>query len=94
MRCLTILKKSLQHLQDNIKRGIADGVYRADLDVDFAANLRLSQIDMLFFGSYFNFEKLSFVKTNQNLLDCFVYGICTVKGHKQYNKYKKVNEDE
>jgi AcrR family transcriptional regulator len=83
-----------KHLHDNIMRGMADGVYRADLDVDFAADLRLSQIDMLFFGSYFNFEKLSFVKTNQNLLDCFVYGICTLKGHKQYNKYKKVNEDE
>lgn len=85
---------AFQHLHENIKRGIADGVYRADLDIDFAADLRLAQIDMLIFGNYFNFEKMSFVKTHQNLLDCFVYGICTVKGHKQYNKYKKVNEDE
>ena len=82
------------HLHQNIKRGIALGVYRSDLDIDFIADLRLAQIEMLIFGNYFNFERLSFGKTHQYLLDCFVYGICTLKGYKLYNKYKKVNEDE
>ena len=78
----------------NIKRGIEEGVYRADLDPEFVSRLRLAQIDMLMFGSYFSFEKVSFVKTNELMLDIFVYGICTVKGHKLFNNYKKIKEEE
>lgn len=78
----------------NIKRGIEEGVYRADLDPEFVSRLRLAQIDMLMFGSYFSFEKVSFVKTSELMLDIFVYGICTVKGHKLFNNYKKIKEEE
>jgi TetR/AcrR family transcriptional regulator, cholesterol catabolism regulator len=28
------------------------------------------------------------------VLDMFVYGICTIKGHKLINNYKKINEEE
>lgn len=78
----------------NIKRGIKEGVYRADLDPEFVSRLRLAQIDMLMFGSYFSFEKISFVKTSELMLDIFVYGICTVKGYKLFNNYKKIKEEE
>lgn len=78
----------------NIRRGIAIGVYRQDLDVEFVSKYRLTQIDMLMFGNYFSFEKISFIKTNRLLLDMFVYGICTVKGHKLINNYKKIKDDE
>ena len=78
----------------NIRRGIAIGVYRQDLDVEFVSKYRLTQIDMLMFGNYFSFEKISFIKTNELLLDMFVYAICTVKGHKLINNYKKIKDDE
>ncbi|WP_317899842.1 TetR/AcrR family transcriptional regulator [Aurantibacillus circumpalustris] len=78
----------------NIKKGIELGVYRADLDVEFASRLRMAQIDMLMFGNYFSFERVSFAKTNTLVLDIFVFGICTIKGHKLFNNYKKINEEE
>ena len=78
----------------NIKRGIETGVYRADLDAEFVAHYRLAQIDMLMFGNYFSFEKISFTRTHELVLDMFVYGICTVKGHKLINNYKKIKEEE
>lgn len=78
----------------NIKDGIAQGIYRADLDPEFVSRLRLAQIDMLMFGNYFSFEKISFIKTHELVLDIFVYGICTVKGHKLFNNYKKIKDDE
>ena len=78
----------------NIKSGKEIGVYRDDVDEEFTAKYRLAQIDMLMFGNYFSFEKISFTQAHQILLDMFVYGICTVKGHKLINEYKKIKEQE
>jgi len=78
----------------NIKKGIELGVYRSDLDADFVSRLRIAQIDMLMFGNYFTYEKISFAKTHALVLDIFVFGICTIKGHKLFNNYKKINEEE
>jgi TetR/AcrR family transcriptional regulator, cholesterol catabolism regulator len=78
----------------NVKKGKEIGVYRADINEEFTARHRLAQIDMLMFGNYFSFETISFTKSNELLLDVFVYGICTIKGHKLINKYKKIKEEE
>ncbi len=75
----------------NIRKGKELGYYRTEVDEDFAARYRLSQIDMLMFGNYFSFEKISFTKSHQMLLDLFVYGICSAKGHKLINNYKNIN---
>jgi len=78
----------------NIKEGKETGVYREDINEEFVSRYRLAQIDMLMFGSYFSFEKISFTKSHELVLDMFVYGICTVKGHKLINNYKKIKEEE
>lgn len=78
----------------NIKRGIEMGVYRSDLDPEFVSNYRLIQIDMLMFGNHFSLDKISFSKAHELVLDMFVYGICTIKGHKLINNYKKIKEEE
>lgn len=81
-----------QNIFQNIKKGIEIGVYRKDLDADFISRYRLAQIDMLMFGNFFNYEKTSFYAVHESLLDMFVYGICTVKGHKLINNYKKLKK--
>jgi AcrR family transcriptional regulator len=78
----------------NIKKGKEDGYYRSDIDNEFAAKLRLAQIDMLFFGNYYTFDKISFTKAHELILDIFIYGICTIKGHKLINEYRKIKEQE
>ncbi len=78
----------------NIKKGKEEGYYKADIDEEFAARYRLAQIDMLMFGGYFSFDKLSFSKSHELVLDMFVYGICTLKGHRLINEYKKITEQE
>ncbi len=78
---------------DNIKKGKELGIYRTDLEVEFVARYRLAQIDILMFGNYFNFNKISLTKANESLLEMFVYGICTVKGHKLINNYKKIKDE-
>jgi AcrR family transcriptional regulator len=76
----------------NIKKGKEEGYYKAEIDEEFAARYRLAQIDMLMFGNYFSFDKLSFSKSHELVLDMFVYGISTLKGHRLINEYKKILE--
>ncbi|MDF2450241.1 MAG: transcriptional regulator [Bacteroidota bacterium] len=76
----------------NIKTGKEKGYYKPEIDEEFAARYRLSQIDMLMFGNYFSFDKLSFSKSHEMVLDMFVYGISTLKGHRLINEYKKISE--
>ena len=85
---------AFQNVLSNIKRGVNMGIYRSEIDMDFVAKYRLSQIDMIMFGEHFTYEKTSFAKANQCLLEMFVYGICTLKGHKLFNNYKKIKEEE
>ncbi|MCC6372678.1 MAG: TetR/AcrR family transcriptional regulator [Bacteroidia bacterium] len=75
----------------NIKKGIEMGIYRQDVNIEFASRFRLAQLDMLMFGNYFSFEKISFTKTNEILLEMFVYGISTLKGHELISNYKKLH---
>jgi len=83
---------AFKNIVDNINKGIRLGVYRSDLDVEFSAKYRLSQIDMLMFGNYFTYENISLAQASQNMLEMFVYGITTQKGHKLLDQYKKINE--
>jgi hypothetical protein len=83
-----------KNVQDNIKKGVEMGVYRPDLDLEFVSRYRMVQIEMLMFGNYFDFEKVQFTRASELLLEMFVYGICTVKGHKLINNYKKIKEEE
>lgn len=78
----------------NIKKGLEIGVYRADMNAEFVARYRLAQIDMLMFGNYFSFDKISFTRAHELSLEMFVYGICTIKGHKLINNYKRIKEEE
>ncbi|MCD6018269.1 MAG: transcriptional regulator [Bacteroidetes bacterium] len=85
---------AFQDILRNIKKGKEEGYYKSDIDEEFAARYRLAQIDMLMFGNYFSFDKLSFSKSHELVLDMFVYGICTLKGHRLINEYKKISEQE
>ncbi len=80
-------------IKRNIVKGKELGIYRDDVDVDFVANYRLNQLDMFIFGkATYTFDKISFSKAHELLLDMFVHGVCTLKGHKLINKYKQVKE--
>lgn len=78
----------------NIKVGVEMGLYRKDIDIPFTAEYRMAQIDMLMFGNYFSYDAVSFSKAHELILDMFVYSICSLKGHKLINNYKKIKDDE
>lgn len=79
-------------IKRSLERGIKEGFFRKELDVDVLATLRVETIEMVFNPDIFPFDKFNFLELNKQMLDHFIYGICTVKGHQRYNELKMITE--
>jgi AraC-like DNA-binding protein len=79
----------------NLMRGIQEGYYRSDIKCDILTQMRLEQIDLLFSNSsaYTN-GRYGIAQVMVELTEHFLYGVCTLKGHKLINKYKNITEEE
>ena len=86
-------------VRDNIEWGIKDELYRADLDVDVITRFRIESMMIPFNVSVFPPGKYKLAALSEAIIEHFVYGLATVKGHKLIQKYneqrqKKLNYDE
>ncbi len=77
----------------NIEKGKSEGLYRADINTKIMAQFRLEQVDMAMNPSVFPADKYNHSEVQMQLLDHFMHGICTLKGHKLINKYKQIEEE-
>ena len=77
-----------------IKKGIADGLVRSDLNTKIIARLQMEEIQWGFDPIVFPPDKFKMLDVQLELLDHFLRGICTLKGHKLINKHKHVIEEE
>ncbi len=81
-------------VEDSVKRGIKQGFVRADINTKIIARLRMEEVEMGFDPLVFPPDKFKIVDVQLALLDHFLHGICTLKGHKLINKHKQVTEEE
>lgn len=84
----------LHRIIDNLRRGMAEGLYRADLDVDVLARLRLNQIDLALNPSVFPTRQFNPQQVDLICLEHFMLGVATLKGHKLINRFRHVTEEE
>lgn len=82
------------NIYNNIKSGMEAGLYRSGIDVDTIARLRMVCIDAAFNPDNFPLAKRNLNELQTQLIEHFLYGICTLKGHKLINKYKQIKEEE
>lgn len=87
-------KFMLQLVIDNIERGQKEGLYRADIDPKVIARLRIEEVEMGMNPVIFPPDKYKLVDVEVALLDHWIHGICTLKGHKLLNKYRQIIEEE
>jgi AcrR family transcriptional regulator len=83
----------INSLAENLKWGISLGYYRTHLNIDIMSRLRMEQVEWGFNPRVFK-EGKHFSDVQIELLEHFLYGICTLKGHKLINKYKEIHEEE
>jgi AcrR family transcriptional regulator len=81
-------------VEDSVKRGIEQGFVREDINTKIIARLRMEEVEMGFNPETFPPDKFKILDVQLALLDHFLHGICTIKGHKLINKYKQVTEEE
>lgn len=80
-------------VESNLERGINETLYRNNLNTKVLARLRIEEVEMAMNPAVFAPGKFSITDVQLTLLDHFLYGIATLKGHKLINKYKEVIEE-
>jgi len=81
-------------VEDTLVRGKKQGLIRPEVSHKILSKLRMEEIEMGFNPVVFPPDKFKILDVQIALLDHFLYGICTLKGHKLVNKYKQVIEEE
>lgn len=80
-----------QSVIQSLKRGIDEGYFRPDINIDILVTMRLEVVQMAFDNMIFPRDQFNLTEVQSHLFDHFVYGILTEKGKKLYQKYKETN---
>ena len=83
-----------QIIVKNLEKGIQEGLYRHKINIEILAKLRIEETQMAFNPLIFQKEKYKISEIQNELLDHYLHGITTLKGHKLINKYRQINEEE
>ena len=86
--------KMMAMVENNLRRGIKEGLYRPDINIKVLAKLRIEQVELAMNPAVFPPSKFNIGEVQVTLLDHFLHGITTLKGHKLINKYKQIKEED
>jgi len=75
----------------NIQQGIKDGHFRPEINPEVFASYRLATIETVHDDRIFPKDKFDMAEVHFQVFEHFVYGLCTEKGKKLYQKYKENN---
>lgn len=78
----------IQVITDNLKRGIEEGLYRADTKVDILAKYRLQMLMLPFDMEAYPPMQYNLVEVSNAMIENFLYGLSTEKGYHLIEKYK------
>ncbi len=81
-----------QMIRENIIWGIKDELYRPDIDIDVMVKFRLESMMIPFNVSLFPPGKHNLGVTSEIIMEHFVYGLATIKGHKLIQKYNEQHQ--
>jgi len=80
-------------LEELLTEGIKQGYIRTNIDVKILARMRVAQVELGFDTKLFPISEFRTWHVQFQFLEHFIFGICTLKGHKLLNKYKNINEE-
>lgn len=76
-----------QTIKLNLERGLAEGLYRPEMNVEIGARFRLESMMVAFNPMIFQGMNFSLVQLHREIMMQFLYGSATLKGHKLITKY-------
>ena len=84
-----LLERDIQDILSNIKQGMEEGLYRADIDPEFMARYRMELSLLMFQPTLLINDSYNLPHVGRQITEHFLYGIMTNKGEKLYQKYKE-----
>jgi AcrR family transcriptional regulator len=79
------LKKTVRQ---NLERGVREGLYRADFDLEIMTQYRLATSMLCFQPDIFPFGKYEMSQVQRILLEHFLYGLVSPEGYKRVEQNK------
>jgi TetR/AcrR family transcriptional regulator, cholesterol catabolism regulator len=79
----------LQAIRKNMERGLAEGLYRDDLNIEIISRFRLDSMMVAFNIDLFPPTKYSLADVSKEIIEHYVYGLASLKGYKLIVKYKE-----
>lgn len=79
----------LQVIKENIERGKKEELYRSDINTEVIARIRLETMMLPFNQEVFPKNKFTLVDLENQLIEHFLFGVATIKGHKLILKYQQ-----
>jgi AcrR family transcriptional regulator len=73
-----------------MQRGIEEGYFRKDINVEVLAKMRVEQVQMAFDPALFPFDKYNVMDVQWAFFDHFIHGIITLKGYSKLIQYRQV----
>ncbi|MCO6501159.1 MAG: TetR/AcrR family transcriptional regulator [Vicingus serpentipes] len=84
----------LQKVKNNLKRGVKEGLYRDNLNVEIISSLRMEQMKIISNSVLFLSTNINKIDVSRELFFQILYGMSTIKGHRLINKYLDIEEEE
>ena len=76
-------------MRQNLNRGINEGLYRAELNIDIMSKYRVESMLLPFSPEFRHNLKYNLVEIEQELIVHFLFGLVTLKGYKLILKYQQ-----
>lgn len=76
-------------IRTNLERGIREGLYRKDLDVNILTQFRIASAMVCFQPEVFPMEGYDMGKVQRVLLEHFLYGVSSAEGFRLIEKYRQ-----
>jgi len=77
------------NLIKNLNRGISEGLFREELNLEIMSILRIEELNMIFNQQAFHAGRFNLADVMNEVSEHYLYGICTLKGHTLIDKYKQ-----
>jgi TetR/AcrR family transcriptional regulator, cholesterol catabolism regulator len=75
-------------IKNNIERGISEGLYRNDFNIEVMSQFRVQSIFIPFHPDFFSRVNKTLFEVMKEIFIHFVYGIASPEGYKLITKYK------
>lgn len=82
-------KYLFEMIRANLRRGVEEGHYRPDINIDIIARFRLEGMMLAFNQDIFPSSKFNLGELHKVLIEHFLFGVASSKGYKLIIKYQQ-----